>query len=123
MKVLVVDDEKDVQQLFEQYYEDEIARGVVEFKFVFSAEEALEYLSTFPDSATMLILSDINMPGITGLELLKKIKNQRPALKVIMVTAYGDDANKKRAEEYGCDDFITKPINFDLLSDAIKIQE
>lgn len=122
MKVLVVDDERDMQTLFEQRFRKEIRNGDVEFYFAFSAEEALQYL-TRHDHEAVLILSDINMPGMSGLELLKRIKQQfaSPPPVVMMITAYGDDENYKSAMNLGADDFLTKPIDFQLLKEKLKI--
>ena len=122
MKVLVVDDERDMQTLFEQRFRKEIRNGDVEFYFAFSAEEALQYL-TRHDHEAVLILSDINMPGMSGLELLKRIKQQfaSPPPVVMMITAYGDDENYKNAMNLGADDFLTKPIDFQLLKEKLKI--
>ena len=122
MKVLVVDDERDMQTLFEQRFRKEIRNGDVEFYFAFCAEEALQYL-TRHDHEAVLILSDINMPGMSGLELLKRIKQQfaSPPPVVMMITAYGDDENYKNAMNLGADDFLTKPIDFQLLKEKLKI--
>ena len=121
MKILVVDDEKDIQPLFKQRFRREIKNGDMEFVFAYSGEEALDCLKKY-DSEAVLILSDINMPGMSGLELLKNIKqkyNQPPPV-VMMITAYGDDENYKKAMELGADDFITKPVDFNSLKETIK---
>jgi len=121
MKVLIVDDEKDIQPLFQQRFRKEIRGGEVEFEFAFSGEEALEYLQENKHEA-VLILSDINMPGMSGLELLDQIKrkfNQPPPV-VMMITAYGDAENFNQAMELGADDFVTKPVDFKLLKEKIK---
>ena len=122
MKILVVDDEKDMQTLFEQRFRKEIRTGELEFYFAFSGEEALQYLSHH-DHEAVLILSDINMPGMSGLELLKYIKQQfaSPPPVVMMVTAYSDEENYKNAMSLGADDFLTKPIDFQLLKEKLKI--
>jgi two-component system, chemotaxis family, chemotaxis protein CheY len=122
MKILVVDDEKDIQPLFEQRFRKEIQNGKAEFVFAYSGEEALLRLEENKHEA-VLILSDINMPGMTGLELLKQIKGrfQSPPPVVMMITAYGDSDNYKRAMELGADDFITKPVDFNLLKEKIKL--
>ena len=122
MKILVVDDEKDMQVLFEQRFRKEIKEGVVNFVFAFSGEEAIEYLNANLHEA-VLILSDINMPGMSGLQLLGHIKqkyNQPPPI-VMMITAYGDDENYNMAKELGADDFLTKPVDFTLLKEKLKI--
>jgi CheY-like chemotaxis protein len=119
MKIMVVDDEEDVQLLFRQKFRKEIKQGQIEFHFAFSAKEALEYLDSQPENCVVLILSDINMPGMNGLELLKIIKEKFPNLKVFMITAYGDEENYTIAMEYGADDYLHKPVEFDNLKDKI----
>ena len=122
MKILVVDDEQDMQTLFEQRFRKEIRSGEVEFYFAFSGEQALQYLAKH-DHEAVLILSDINMPGMSGLELSTHIKQQyaSPPPIVMMITAYGDDDNYKNAMTLGADDFLTKPIDFHLLKEKLKI--
>jgi len=121
MKILVVDDEKDIQPLFEQRFRKEIRTGEIKFVFAYSGEEALLCLKSYQHEA-VLILSDINMPGMSGLELLKNIKKKHhvPPPVVMMITAYGDSDNYKRAMELGADDFLTKPVDFNTLKEKIK---
>ncbi len=121
MKILVVDDEKDIQPLFQQRYRKEIRNGEMEFVFAYSGEEAIECLENYKHEA-VLILSDINMPGMSGLELLATIKqkNSNPPPVVMMITAYGDEDNYKQAMDLGADDFITKPVDFVSLKKKIK---
>jgi two-component system chemotaxis response regulator CheY len=121
MKILVVDDEKDMQMLFEQRFRKEIRRSEIEFVFAFSGEEALTYLNRHVHEA-VLILSDINMPGMSGLELLKHIKQKfaAPPPIVMMITAYGDPENYNQAIHLGADDFLTKPVDFSLLKEKLK---
>lgn len=119
MKVLVVDDEQDVKLLFEQRFRKEIRSGDLVMLFAFSGEEALKLLSESAAADVMLILSDINMPGMTGLELLKEVKRRLPHLPVMMVTAYGDPATRSKAMESGADEFVTKPIDFEGLRSLI----
>jgi len=121
MKILVVDDEKDIQVLFEQRFRKEIRNGDVEFAFAYSGEEALQCLENYQHEA-VLILSDINMPGMSGLELLKNIKQKHhvPPPVVMMITAYGDADNYNRAMDLGADDFVTKPVDFGELKEKIK---
>jgi len=121
MKVLVVDDEKDVQILFEQRFRKEMKSGEMQFEFAFSGEEALVCLHRYNQEA-VLILSDINMPGMSGLELLKRIKaeHQEPPPVVMMITAYGDEENYKTAMNLGADDFLTKPLDFSSLKEKLK---
>lgn len=122
MKILAVDDEKDMQSLFEQRFRKEIRNEVVQFAFASSGEEALEYLNLHNHEA-VLILSDINMPGMSGLELLKHIKQKyrTPPPVVMMITAYGDADNYNQAIELGADDFLTKPLDFNLLKQKLKL--
>lgn len=122
MKILVVDDESDIQVLFQQRFRKEIKEKLVEFVFAFSGEDALTYLQHHEHEA-VLILSDINMPGMSGLDLLQRIKQKhtRPAPVVMMITAYGDAENYDKAKELGADDFLTKPLDFILLKDKLKI--
>jgi CheY-like chemotaxis protein len=119
MKIMVVDDEKDMKILFEQRFRKEIKSVKVAFLFAFSGEEACDYLKSNGSENLNQILSDINMPGMNGLELLKWIKNNYPDLKVAMITAYGDQNNYKQAVEYGCDDYMTKPIDFGQLKNKV----
>ena len=121
MKILVVDDEKDVQALFEQRFRKEIKNGEVNLVFAFSGEEALTYMQA-NDHEAVLILSDINMPGMSGLELLKQIKQKydTPPPVVMMITAYGDDENYNQAMQLGADDFLTKPLDFTALKEKLK---
>jgi CheY-like chemotaxis protein len=121
LKVLIVDDEPDVELLFVQRFRKEIKSGDIDFHFAFSAENALTYLRSLEPFDVVLVLSDINMPGMNGLELLRLIKSDFKDLKVIMVTAYGDEANHRRASSYGADDFITKPVDFSLLKERIRL--
>jgi CheY-like chemotaxis protein len=115
MKVVVVDDEEDVKALFEQKFRREIRAGQMELFFAFSGERALQLLEERGVADIVLILSDINMPGMNGLELLKTLKERYPHLKVYMITAYADEASHQRAVEYGCDDYLAKPIDFGVL--------
>ena len=121
MKILVVDDEKDVQVLFEQRFRKEIRNAEMEFVFAYSGEQALKYLEQH-DHEAVLILSDINMPGMTGLELLRHIKERHhePPPVVMMITAYGDAENYNTAMRLGADDFLTKPLEFSLLKEKLK---
>lgn len=122
MKILVVDDEPDVQTLFEQRFRKEIRSGLFQFSFAFSGEAAMDYLVEHP-SEVVMILSDINMPGMSGIELLKTIRKDHPMAPpiVMMITAYGDEDNYEQAMKFGADDFLTKPVNFTELKQ--KLQE
>lgn len=122
MKILVVDDEKDIQVLFEQRFRKEIKSGQVEFIFSFSGEDALQQLNRWEHEA-MLILSDINMPGMSGLQLLENVKKKymKPPPIVMMITAYGDAENHRIAKELGADDFLTKPVDFTMLKEKLNL--
>ena len=121
MKILVVDDERDVQTLFEQRFRKEMKSGEMQFAFAFSGEEALQFLTDHNQEA-VLILSDINMPGMSGLELLKRIKQEHhePPPVVMMITAYSDAENYNQATQLGDDDFLTKPVDFTILKEKLK---
>ena len=119
MNIVIVDDERDVKALFEQRFRREVRQGLLQLHFAFSGEEALALLSHRGVADIVLILSDINMPGMNGLELLKVVKEQYPRLKVYMITAYDDADSHQRAVEYGCDDYLTKPIDFTVLRTRI----
>jgi two-component system chemotaxis response regulator CheY len=122
MKILVVDDEQDMETLFQQRFRKEIRDGSVDFAFAISGEQALEYMKE-NDHEAILILSDINMPGMSGLELLEKIKQKyvTPPPVVMMITAYGDAENYNTAMRLGADDFLTKPVDFNLLKEKLKL--
>ena len=121
MKILVVDDERDIEILFQQRFRREIREKEIEFVFAYSGEEALRYLKQHVHEA-VLILSDINMPGMSGLDLLKEIKQkfEQPPPFVMMITAYGDAENYSQAMRLGADDFLTKPLDFTLLKGKLK---
>jgi two-component system, response regulator, stage 0 sporulation protein F len=119
MKFLVVDDEKDVEMLFRQKFRKEIRKGDLELVFAFSGDEALKILNSSTPPDVVYVFSDINMPGMTGLELLKKIKNEFPGISVSMISAYGDQDNYNKAIESGAKEFFTKPIDFDSLKSEI----
>ena len=121
MNILVVDDEQDVKILFQQRFRKEIRNNEMNFAFAFSGEEALTYLEDHNHEA-VLILSDINMPGMSGLELLEQIKKdyREPPPVVMMITAYGDKENYDTAMKLGADDFLTKPVEFAILKEKLK---
>jgi len=119
MKILIVDDEKDVEMLFRQKFRKEIKRGEVEMVFAFSGQEALEILAKEKPPEVMYVFSDINMPGMTGLELLDKVKERFPSINVSMISAYGDSENYNKAKESGAKEFFTKPIDFNSLKEEI----
>jgi CheY-like chemotaxis protein len=121
MKILVVDDERDVEILFQQRFRREIKEKEIEFVFAYSGEQALSFLTHHVHEA-VLILSDINMPGMSGLELLREIKQKydQPPPFVMMITAYGDAENYNQAMKLGADDFLTKPVDFTVLKGKLK---
>ena len=119
MKIMVVDDEQDVQFLFEQRFRRELRQNQITLSFTLSAEEALNQLQNNQSKCLSLILTDINMPGMNGLELLKIIKQNFPHLKVFVITAYNDENNYQTAQQYGADEYITKPIEFNKLKEKI----
>ena len=115
--ILVVDDESDVESMFRQHFRRDLRAGRFTMEFANSAPAALEQVKRNPDPS--LILSDINMPGMSGLEMLPRVKAARPNVPVIMVTAYGDEATRKKATELGAAGFLTKPSDFGLLRQEI----
>jgi CheY-like chemotaxis protein len=117
--ILVVDDEPDVEKLFRQQFRRDLRSGRFVMEFAQSAPAALQCISDARNTSLILILSDINMPGMTGLELLPKAKAARPDVPVIMITAYGDAETKRRALEGGAEALLTKPIDFGLLRNEI----
>ena len=119
MKILVIDDEPDVSLLFQQKFKKEIREGHVEFTYAFSAEEALEHLEASEGKGYVLILSDINMPGMSGLELLKILKSKFPDAYVYMITAYNDPENYNRAMSIGANGYLTKPLDFNGLKNQL----
>jgi len=120
VSILVVDDEPDVADLFRQRFRREARDGTYVMHFASSGEAALEKLGDGIEPQLIVILSDINMPGMDGLTLLNDIKQRWPDIPVMMVTAYGDDERRRRAQEYGAAEFITKPVDFDLLKDQLR---
>jgi CheY-like chemotaxis protein len=118
--VLVVDDEPDVEMLFRQQFRRDLRSGRFTMEFARSAPEALESISDAGNASLILILSDINMPGMSGLELLPKAKAVRPDVPIIMITAYGDAETKRKALENGAEALLTKPIDFLVLRNEIE---
>jgi CheY-like chemotaxis protein len=120
--ILVVDDEPDVEMLFRQQFRRDLRAGRFTMEFAQSAPAALQCISDANNTSLILILSDINMPGMTGLELLPKAKAARPDVPVIMITAYGDEDTKRKALQSGADALFTKPIDFVLLRSEIDMR-
>jgi two-component system, chemotaxis family, chemotaxis protein CheY len=124
MHILVVDDERDVQPMFEQKFRKEIRDHKIALAFATSGTEALNYLHQHHNEVP-LVLTDINMPGMSGLELLQRIKQDpwlpSPAPRVMMVTAYGDDENYQLAKRLGADELLTKPLDFNLLKEKLQL--
>ena len=114
-RILMVDDEPDAQELFRQNFRREIRKGVYAFDFAISGEAALEVLKGQTSPGVVLVLSDINMPGISGIELLAEIRQTWPELGVFMITAYGDTATEAKARDLGAERFLTKPVDFAVL--------
>lgn len=119
VRALVVDDESDVQFLFTQKFRREVRKGQLEFVFAMSGEEALQKLQSGEAAHCVVVLSDINMPGMSGLELLTAIKEEYPDLRVYMVTAYDDGQLKTSALERGAKGYLTKPIDFGTLKEEV----
>src|SRR5207245_11760221 len=115
VSILIVDDEPDVAELFRQRFRREARQGTYVLHFAGSGEEVLDKLANGVRPELIVILSDINMPGMDGLSLLREIKTRRPDLPVMMVTAYGDDERRRQAAEAGALQFLTKPVDSDLL--------
>jgi CheY-like chemotaxis protein len=120
VSILVVDDEPDVAELFRQRFRREAHQGIYVMHFADSGQAALERLSGNIEPALVAVVSDINMPGMDGLQLLGEIKQRCPDLPVLMVTAYGDDARRRRASELGAAQFLSKPVDFDLLKGQLR---
>jgi len=120
VSILIVDDEADVVELFRQRFRREERQGAYVLHFALSALEALERLAGGIEPQLIVILSDINMPGMDGFALLREIKVLRPDLPVIMLTAYGDEERRRRAVEYGAADFVTKPVDFEFLKERLR---
>jgi CheY-like chemotaxis protein len=120
VSILVVDDEPDVALLFRQRFRREVREGAYVMHFANSGENALQQLGNGIEPQLIVILSDINMPGMDGLHLLEEIKQRFPELPVMMVTAYGDDDRRRRASDLGAAEFLAKPIDFDRLKERLR---
>jgi CheY-like chemotaxis protein len=120
VSILTIDDEADIAELFRQHFRREVRQGLYMLHFASSAEEALQMLADGIRPQLIVILSDINMPGMDGLSLLREVKKSRPEIPVMMVTAYGDDERRRRASEYGAAEFLIKPVDFNLLKAQLR---
>ena len=120
VSILVVDDEPDVAELFRQRFRGETRQGKYVLHYAASGAEALNRLAGEIEPPLVAVLSDINMPGMDGLQLLGEIKQRFPDLPVMMVTAYGDDERRRRAAEYGAADFLAKPVDFEHLKAQLR---
>ncbi|MFL0685177.1 MAG: response regulator [Algoriphagus aquaeductus] len=119
MKILIVDDEQDVEIMFLQKFRREIKSKLLEVEFAFSGQQALDLLSQSDSMDVVYVFSDINMPGMSGLELLENIKSKFPQIQVSMISAYGDRENYNKAIKSGAKGFFTKPVDFDSLKNEI----
>jgi CheY-like chemotaxis protein len=120
--VLVVDDEPDVEALFRQQFRRDLRAQRFVMDFAISATDALARIAGAIEQSLILILSDINMPGMTGLEMLPKVRQMRPDVPVVMITAYGDPETRRKAIEGGAEGLLTKPIDFTLLREEIDMR-
>jgi two-component system, response regulator, stage 0 sporulation protein F len=120
VSVLIVDDEPDVAELFRQRFRRETRRGMYVLHYATSGAEALDRLAGEIEPTLVAVLSDINMPGMDGLQLLGEIKQRFPGLPVMMVTAYGDDERRRQAARYGAAEFLTKPVDFEYLKAQLR---
>ena len=119
LKILIVDDEQDVEIMFKQQFRKQVKSGEVELHFAFSATDAIAYMETLKPFDLVMLLSDINMPGMTGLQLLEEVKKAYPYLRVIMITAYGNPHYIMESERLGADGYLTKPVDFNDLKNRI----
>jgi CheY-like chemotaxis protein len=120
VSILVVDDEPDVAELFRQRFRRETRQGTYVLHYATSGAEALDRLAGEIEPTLVAVLSDINMRGMDGLQLLGEIKRRLPRLPVMMVTAYGDEQRRRQAAEYGAAEFLTKPVDFEYLKAQLR---
>jgi CheY-like chemotaxis protein len=120
VSILIVDDEPDVTELFRQRFRREVRQGLYVLHFAYSGEEALQMLGQGVRPELIVILSDINMPGMDGLALLRELRERWPDLPVMMVTAVGDAERRRQAGEHGAAEFVTKPLDFDVLKAQLR---
>jgi two-component system, response regulator, stage 0 sporulation protein F len=119
MKILIVDDERDIEDLFRQKFRKEIRNQGLELVFAFSGREALDILGSDNPPKVMYVFSDINMPGMSGLEMLAIAKERFPQIQISMISAYGDAENYNKAMDSGASGFFTKPVDFEALRKEI----
>ncbi len=119
IRVLMVDDEPDAQELFLQNFRREIRKGIYSFDFAQSGQQALDILTNGTPPEILIVLSDVNMPGMSGMELLAEVCRTWPEIGVFMVTAYGDAATESRAKSLGASSFFSKPVDFARLKDDL----
>lgn len=122
MLILVVDDEPDVESLFRQHFRRDLRAARFTMEFAPSGDAALQRIGDCAGVSLILILSDVNMPGMSGLELLPRAKAARPDVPVIMITAYGDAETKRKALEAGAEALFTKPIDFAMLRNEVEVR-
>jgi CheY-like chemotaxis protein len=123
MKILVVDDEEDVQSMFRQHFRHEIKNGDINLIFALNAKEAIRFLDELSPFDIFLVLSDINMPGMSGLEMVQIIKETWPELDIVMITAYANQENMEKSKLYGAREFLAKPLDFSLLRNILNLPQ
>lgn len=121
MKILVVDDEEDVQLMFKQHFRHEIKSHEIDLIFALNAKEAIQFLDELSPFDIFLVLSDINMPGMSGLEMVQIIKETWPDLDIVMITAYANQENMEKSKLYGAREFLAKPLDFSLLRNILNL--
>ena len=121
MKILIVDDEIGIDRLYQLRFRKEIRSGLVELLFAHSGMEAIDMIERLSNDDNMVILADINMPRMNGLELLERVKTLKPEYSVFIITAYGDEENRRRARELGASGYLLKPLNFHELKERLNL--
>jgi CheY-like chemotaxis protein len=121
MKILVVDDEEDVQLMFKQHFRHELRNQEIKFIFALNAKEAIKFLDELSPFDIFLVLSDINMPGMSGLEMIQVIKETWPDLDIVMITAYANQENMEKSKQFGAREFLAKPLDFGLLRNILNL--
>lgn len=118
-KIIIVDDEKSVQFLYDKVFKKEVESDIYKIIFCISGEEALKVINSEEKDEIKLIISDINMPGISGFELLQEVRKVLPLIPIFMSSAYTDTERQSLAKELGANDYITKPVDFISLKEKI----